>query len=98
MPAINSRRFTIEVLELYRGRVQRFAAGLAGHTSASRIAGIYRIAAIEPGLYTVEFAKLGFQPVRLEIIEVGSTDERILNQRLAVAGTSTSITVSAAPP
>jgi hypothetical protein len=60
-------------------------------------AGIYRLVALEPGTYALELAKQGFQPLRIENLQVGATEERILDLTLALASPTAEITVEAPP-
>ncbi|HUQ92666.1 MAG TPA: carboxypeptidase regulatory-like domain-containing protein [Bryobacteraceae bacterium] len=58
--------------------------------------GVYRFAAVEPGAYDVEYSKDGFQPLRIENIEVGAAQGIVLNRSMAVTSVATDITVVAA--
>ncbi len=78
-------------------RITNRATNIARET-ISNDAGVYRFAAVEPGTYTIEFSKAGFETRRINNIEVGTTQEVVLNQSLAVAGTATTIHVQDAPP
>ncbi|MCC6368543.1 MAG: carboxypeptidase regulatory-like domain-containing protein [Bryobacterales bacterium] len=56
-------------------------------------AGVYRFVGLEPGTYTLEYSKDGFESIRLEGILLSTAQEVVLNEALTVAGTATSITV-----
>ena len=58
-------------------------------TSATNGLGVYRFVAVEPGDYSVEFAKQGFEAVRVGKIRVGAAQEVVVNQTLAVAAAAT---------
>jgi outer membrane receptor protein involved in Fe transport len=59
--------------------------------------GLYRFPAVEPGRYMVEFASSGFATRRVGPVEVGATQEVVLNQSLEVASATTTLEVVAAP-
>jgi len=60
--------------------------------------GVYRFVAVEPGTYTVEFLKQGFETRKVEGIQVGTTQEVVLNQTLPVAASATAVEVQESPP
>ncbi len=66
-------------------------------TTTTNNVGVYRFVAVEPGAYNLEFSKPGFEIRRVENIQVGATQEVVLNQSLAVAGTATTVEVVEAP-
>jgi hypothetical protein len=68
------------------------------HKTSTNEAGIYRIAAVEPGLYLVEFSKPGFSDARYESIEIGTAREVQLDHKLVLADTAVSVLVEATPP
>ncbi len=55
--------------------------------------GIYRFVAVEPGPYTVEFAKAGFETRRVMNISIGTVQEVVLNQTLSVASATATVEV-----
>ena len=59
--------------------------------------GNYRFVAVQPGVYTVEFQKSGFQPSDAKDITVITSAERTVDRTLAVVGSGANITVSAEP-
>lgn len=61
-------------------------------------AGVYRLAAIEPGVYSIEFSKPGFESRQIEPVEVGVAQEIVVNHSLTIASTGSSVNVTAAPP
>ena len=61
-------------------------------------AGLYRFVAVEPGAYSMEFTKQGFETRKVEGISVATTQEVTVNQQLAVAGAATTVEVMEAPP
>lgn len=60
--------------------------------------GVYRFVAVEPGTYSVEFARAGFEGVKIAPVEVTTAQEVVLNQTLAVATVSTTLEVQETPP
>ena len=60
--------------------------------------GLYRFVAVEPGAYSVEFAKSGFETRRITNILVKSNQEVTLNQSLKIAQAATTVEVIEAPP
>lgn len=58
-------------------------------------AGVYRFAALDAGVYELEYAKDGFQSLRIEGIEVGAARDIVLNRSLSVAPVATDVTVIA---
>jgi outer membrane receptor protein involved in Fe transport len=57
--------------------------------------GVYRFPAVEPGNYTVEFSKTGFETKKLGPLTVGSAQEVVVNEALAVGATATTVEVVA---
>lgn len=60
---------------------------------ATNGAGVYRFAGLEPGVYTIEYAKAGFETVRVDHVELRTSQEALLNQSMPVAIGSVSVTV-----
>jgi len=60
--------------------------------------GVYRFVGVEPGTYSVEFIKPGFATAKVEPIVVGTAQEVVLNQTLAVAAAAEIVEVVEAPP
>jgi hypothetical protein len=59
--------------------------------------GRYRFVAVQPGDYTVEFKKSGFQPSSTKDITIITSVERTVDRDLTVAVSPSSVVVSAAP-
>jgi hypothetical protein len=59
--------------------------------------GRYRFVAVRPGVYTIEFKKSGFQPSSTKDITVITSVEQTVDRDLTVAGSPSSVVVSAAP-
>jgi hypothetical protein len=76
-----------------RVTVVNSATGLARETTTNSL-GIYRFAAMEPGLYRVEFS-LGFDAVKLERLEVNANQEVVINWVLPVGKAVTVVEVTA---
>ena len=68
------------------------ATGIKRDTTTNA-AGVYRFVAVEPGTYTVEFSKGGFESRRANDIQVGVTQEVVLNQVLGVGSLTTTVEV-----
>ncbi|MBI1787041.1 MAG: carboxypeptidase regulatory-like domain-containing protein, partial [Acidobacteria bacterium] len=85
------------VVEAVTVSITNRATGIRSQTATSN-AGVYRFAAVEAGVYHIEFSKAGFETRRVESIDVGTIQEVVLNQALAVASTSTTVDVREAPP
>ena len=64
----------------------------------SNSAGVYRIVAVEPGAYSVEFSKTGFESKKIARIEVGANQEVVVNNVLGAAAVLTVVEVTDAPP
>ncbi len=58
--------------------------------------GVYRFAAVEPGNYTIEFTKSGFANKKVGPVTVGSAQEVVVNEALAVGTTTTTVEIVAA--
>ena len=65
---------------------------------ASNESGLFRFAAVEPGSYSVEFQKDGFERKRLPNVTVGPTQEVVLNESLGLSTSSTVVEVQDIPP
>lgn len=61
-------------------------------------AGVYRFVAVEPGPYELEFSKTGFETRKVGGLQVGTTQELVLNQTLGVSTVTTSVEVLESPP
>ncbi len=60
--------------------------------------GVYRIVALEPGEYMVEFAKPGFETTRIGGIVLTGNQEVTINKEMAVGATAVTVEVVEAPP
>jgi outer membrane receptor protein involved in Fe transport len=60
--------------------------------------GVYRLVAVEPGTYSAEFSKQGFELRKVENIAVDANQEVVLNQSLAIGPTQTIVEVAETPP
>jgi Carboxypeptidase regulatory-like domain len=83
------------VIEGVRISVREQATGIRRETVANE-AGVYRFVGLEPGTYTVEFFKAGFEIDNVTGIELTSAKEVVLNRMLVVGGAPESITVHSA--
>jgi hypothetical protein len=63
-------------------------------TVVTNDSGFYRISAIEPGAYLVEFTKAGFQKVKSSTIEVTASKENTVNAEMIVGAVSSEIFVT----
>ena len=59
--------------------------------------GVYRFAALEPGLYTADYRMEGFQTNRVTDIRVSALNEVVLNRILALGSLSTEVNVTSVP-
>jgi Outer membrane receptor proteins, mostly Fe transport len=78
-------------------RATNKATNVSSETESNSL-GVYRIVGVEPGLYSIEFSKPGFDKRRLENVQVSTGQEVTVNQSLPVATAATSIDVQDAPP
>jgi len=69
-----------------------------GRETLTNHAGVYRFAAVEPGVYKLEFSKRGFRVSRIESVEVGVSSEVVLNHTLQVADSVAAVDVQATAP
>src|SRR5882724_5347486 len=60
-------------------------------------AGVYRFVGVEPGEYSVAFSKSGFESKGLGRISVGTTQEVVVNNALAISAIASSVEVKDAP-
>jgi hypothetical protein len=60
-----------------------------GRGTRTNAAGVYRLAAVEPGAYSAHFSKVGFESRKISLIEVGATQELVLNADLTVSTLAT---------
>ena len=72
------------------------ATGISRETQ-SNYEGFYRLVALEPGEYSVEFKLAGFQTLKIESISVRTAQEVVLNQTLRVSGVSAEVSVIETP-
>src|SRR5213593_30650 len=72
------------------------ATGIA-RTALSNDVGFYRFVAVEPGLYELQFELSGFSTRRVDDISVGGAQEVVVNQTMAVSGTSSEVSVIEVP-
>src|SRR3982751_12431 len=56
--------------------------------------GIFRIAALEAGVYSLEFTARGFDSVKLEPVQVDATHDVVVNQMLSISKAVTAIEVT----
>ena len=66
-------------------------------TSATNDSGVYRFVGVDPGKYTVEFTKSGFEARRVNDITVSTTQEVTINQTLQIGQTASVVEVVASP-
>ncbi|MBI4873596.1 MAG: carboxypeptidase regulatory-like domain-containing protein, partial [Acidobacteria bacterium] len=79
----------VEIANLATGLVRRT------HTNA---AGVYRLAGVEPGAYSAEYARPGFQSRRISHLTVATAREVVLNQVLRIASATSATEDAEAPP
>lgn len=78
-------------------RATNRATNLTLETKTNEV-GFYRFVGVEPGIYTLEFSKAGFETRRVENVSISTAQEVVINQTLAVAGTQATVEVTAAAP
>ncbi len=64
----------------------------------TNVLGVYRAVALEPGIYSIEYTKPGFETRRVPRFQVGTNQEVVLNQVLGVAANVTTVEIVEAPP
>src|SRR4051812_21894975 len=72
--------------------VKQISTGVS-RESTTNGAGVYRFAGLDPGIYTVEYAKAGFETVHVDDVELRTSQEAQLNQSMPVAIAAGSVTV-----
>lgn len=70
----------------------------AQRTSETNVTGLFRFVAVEPGTYSVEFSKTGFEVLRVQNVRVDANQEVTVNQALTVGAVGTVVEVIEAPP
>src|SRR5438552_211593 len=73
--------------------ITRSVTGLKREAVTNSV-GIFRIAAVEPGTYSVEFTASGFDSIQLKGVEVDANQEVLVNQTLSVSKAVTAIEVT----
>jgi hypothetical protein len=63
------------------------------HRGATNRAGVYRFVGLEPGVYTADYSKPGFETLRASNLELKTAQEVVLNQAIALAGSAIAVTV-----
>lgn len=66
-------------------------------TTVTNTEGIYRLAGVDPGIYTVTFTAAGFAMARVTGIQVTTSQEVTLNQSLTVSTATNTVEVSESP-
>src|SRR6266550_4294790 len=56
-----------------------------GRSTVTNGSGVYRFVAVEPGAYRAEFSKIGFESRQISQLQVGTTQELVLNGTLAIS-------------
>src|SRR6185436_20142169 len=60
-------------------------------------AGVYRFVAVEPGIYGLAFSAPGFETLKVEGIQVGTSQEVVVNQAMKLGAEATIIDVTGSP-
>ncbi|MGH9628377.1 MAG: carboxypeptidase regulatory-like domain-containing protein, partial [Bryobacteraceae bacterium] len=84
------------ILEGTTVKITNKATNLENQT-ITNASGVYRFVAVEPGNYSVEFSRTGFETKRVENVQVSTSQEVTVNQTLGVAATATTVEVIEAP-
>src|SRR5213078_446775 len=64
-------------------KIQNLDTGIE-RTAVTNEVGVYRFVAVEPGRYSAEFRIEGFQPRKVESVEVSTAEEIVINQALPI--------------
>lgn len=67
-------------------------------TTVTNEAGVYRFVAVDPGSYSMQFIKEGFETRRVENVDVSTAQEVTVNESLQLGGTSNVVEVQEQPP
>jgi len=73
-------------------REQNTGVSSRGMTNDS---GVFRLVALEPGIYMLEFTKAGFELRKVEGIVLESAQDAVVNPTLTISGAASSVTVDA---
>lgn len=66
-------------------------------TIATNELGIYRVSALDPGIYSVEFSKSGFESKKVQDIQLSASQEKTISLTLSVSALSTTLDVRDVP-
>ena len=75
-------------------KITNTGTNISAETKTNAV-GFYRFVAVEPGVYRVEYTKAGFEVLKIENVTVGTAQEVVLNQTLAVGSTATTVEIQA---
>ena len=73
--------------------IRNLATGIERETTSNDV-GVYRFVAVEPGTYSVEFVKQGFQSQKLPSLIVGVAQEIVINRTMEVGAVATELSIS----
>ena len=79
-------------MDRVRVRITNVDTGVSTETFSNAV-GVYRLVAVEPGKYVVEYSFQGFETKQVQNVVVTATQEVVLNQSLEVATATTSVEV-----
>src|SRR5690349_954479 len=77
--------------------ITNVATNIQTKTTSNNV-GVYRFIAVEPGTYSILFAKSGFETRRIAGVIVTATQEVTVDQSLALSQAATTVEVIEAPP
>src|SRR5262245_54407332 len=61
--------------------IRNLATGIERQTTTNDV-GVYRFPAVEPGAYSIEFKRTGFQNQKVETVTVGAAQEIVVHQTM----------------
>ena len=79
-----------------RVTVTNKATNIQQETSTNQT-GVYRFVAVEPGIYGVAFSAPGFETLKVEDIQVGTSQDVVVNQAIKLGAEATIIEVTDSP-
>ena len=80
------------LMQAVRVKITNGDTGVSMETLTNPV-GVYRLVAVEPGRYLVEYSLQGFETKQVRNVVVAATQEVVLNQSLEVASAATSVEV-----
>jgi hypothetical protein len=66
-------------------------------TTVTNDFGFYRVSALDPGVYRIEFNKMGFETKQVQDVQINASQEKTISMVLGVSTLTTTITVKDVP-